>query len=396
MAIKTALMLFISATALIAAHAAPTRAEDKPFVVYVTNQADNTISVIDGKTRIVTATHALNPAPAQIGGDHGSAGHSMPDKAAPHAMPMDPIMDANMMNDYGPHHVAFSKEWCGGSVDLLRGGVSTAPCPGPRWLFTSNIVAGSVSAIDLATGKSAYVFRAGTKSHGIALTPDQREIWVANKGGTVGVIDLATRTLAAEIEVPFNSTWTLFSRDGKTAYVNGKRCAERQPGVHYTGDDCTYSVAVIDVPTRRITSVMALPKGTKAKPVAAGATQDYARENDHHIVSLVRTGATEQIRAVEIDTYAHGAIASLDGKHIFVTVPSHNHVAVVDARTGVLLKKIPVGENPHIASISPDGSEVWVVCRKADKVDIISTASLSVIASVPVGLRPHGIIIASK
>lgn len=352
--------------------------DGKNYKVYVTNQADNSLSVIDGTTRKITKLIRLNADTARRDPGHGD--HTS-----------DPVMDHQMMTDYGPHHVTVSREWCGGRHDALRGGMSNLPCgQGPRWLFTSNIVSGSVSVIDEETGNTKWVIPSGSQTHGLILTPDQRQLWVANKGRSVGVIDLTTRAVQ-QIDVPFSTTWVMFSKDQGTAYVNGKSC-EGGDGENET-KNCTYRVAEIDVAERKLGKIVEATKGGATSPAEPGAEQEFALENDHHIVSIVHGKDGDRIRLSEIDTYAHGVVKSRDGQHAYVTVPKENHVVVVDTSSGAILTKISVSDNPHIPAISPDGRYVWVVCRKANVVDIIDTVTWKKVDQVPVGKRPHGIAI---
>lgn len=384
-----ALTLGVGAGAAFAAPAVSTT-PSPDYTVYVTNQADNTISVIDSATRKVVDTFHLKAASKD---KLAAMAHDGTLHAAHVMTANDPVMDVQMMTDFGPHHVARSPEWCGGRFDAMRGGVSTKPCPGPYWLYTSNIVDGSVSFIDSETGHGVKTIDTGERTHGVTLSPDGRTVWVANKGDAVGVVDVDGKSPATLIPTPFNSNWVLFSEDGKHAYVNGKACSEFTGPNGHGGKTCTYHVGIIDVASRKLLEVLTAEKGVKNEPVPAGATQVYSLENDHHYISVVRHNGKDTVRFSEIEYYSHGAIPSPDGKQVFVTTPGENMVTVVDAQSGAIIKKIKVSENPHIPAVSPDGKYVWVVCRGANTVDIIDTRTLAVVASVPVGERPHGITI---
>jgi hypothetical protein len=60
----------------------------------------------------------------------------------------------------------------------------------------------------------------GTPSHGVALTPDGREVWVANAGGFVHVFDNTLRPPRQIVDLPMSGDvgWITFSIDGRFAY----------------------------------------------------------------------------------------------------------------------------------------------------------------------------------
>ena len=82
---------------------------------------------------------------------------------------------------------------------------------------------------DLTTGRviASVPFASGTQGHGIAWTPDEREVWV-NDGGVnaVHVFDMTamppreTRQVAVSNKSPH---WLTFSIDGRYAYVAGRK-----------------------------------------------------------------------------------------------------------------------------------------------------------------------------
>jgi DNA-binding beta-propeller fold protein YncE len=90
---------------------------------------------------------------------------------------------------------------------------------------------------DLSTGRviTRVPFASGTEGHGIAWTPDEREVWV-NDGGAnaVHVYDMTatppreTRQVAVSNRGPH---WLTFSIDGRYAYVAGRKNSEQKTDV---------------------------------------------------------------------------------------------------------------------------------------------------------------------
>jgi YVTN family beta-propeller protein len=90
-----------------------------------------------------------------------------------------------------------------------------------RWIYAANIVDGTVSRIDLAGDAPPLVWPAGTRTEGVAATPDGREGWTGSMdGGFVVGVDGATGEVVARIDgltVPYRLAVT---PDGATVVVS--------------------------------------------------------------------------------------------------------------------------------------------------------------------------------
>jgi DNA-binding beta-propeller fold protein YncE len=113
---------------------------------------------------------------------------------------------------------------CGGVLGPFsvnaRGTLMVNDVVGFHGFEVANIVAGHVIA-------SVRILGPGTAGHGIAFTPDDREVWV-NDGGAplVYVFDMtATPPRQAETVHVSNPSphWVTFSLDGRFAYVAGRK-----------------------------------------------------------------------------------------------------------------------------------------------------------------------------
>jgi YVTN family beta-propeller protein len=129
--------------------------------------------------------------------------------------------------------------------------------PEMKFIVTTNVSSGTVSLIEKITsgGNSARVdwnetvVRVSAGSEGFDVSPDGKEIWVANAGdGTVSIIDAAskqvTQTLAADVA---SANRLKFTPDGKLVLISALR-----------GSDVT----VIDSATRKVTKRIAVGHGS--------------------------------------------------------------------------------------------------------------------------------------
>jgi YVTN family beta-propeller protein len=135
--------------------------------------------------------------------------------------------------------------------------------PDMKLIITTNVSSGTVSIIEKSAGGTPgqggpmgapggdwneTVVRVGSGSEGFDVSPDGKEIWVANAGdGTVSIIDVArkqvTQTLAADVGGANRLKFTL---DGKLALISSLRSAD---------------VTVIDTATRKTVKRIAVGHG---------------------------------------------------------------------------------------------------------------------------------------
>jgi YVTN family beta-propeller protein len=92
-------------------------------------------------------------------------------------------------------------------------------------------------------------------------------------------------------------------------------------------------------------------------------------------------------------SYGIDIALSPDGSRAYVTEPSDNRLAVLDAHTGEQLATVAVGDDPSGLALSPDGTQLWVVntalsLEASGSVTVIATATDSVLGTVPVGPDP--------
>ena len=142
-----------------------------------------------------------------------------------------------------------------------------------------------------ATDWNVTVVPVGTGAEGFDLSPNGRELWVANaQAGSVSIVDVTAKKLTETLVVAFRSANRLkFTPDGKYALISD-----------LGGTD----VVVMDVATRK------------------------------------------EIRRIDVGGGAAGIQMSPDGTRAFVAVGSQNGVAIVDLKTFQVSGRISTGPGP--------------------------------------------------
>ncbi|MCC6244967.1 MAG: hypothetical protein IT353_19135 [Gemmatimonadaceae bacterium] len=163
-----------------------------------------------------------------------------------------------------------------------------------RTAYTTNLVAMSVSRLDVATRTVSAPFMVGARIEGIAVTPDGREVWVGgNDTQRVFVLDGQTGVVRDTI-VGFGFPYRIgITPDARTAVVS-------DPGAE--------KIHLIDVATRRVRKVIEVARMEGGLPSSP-----------------------------------QGVAISPDGRLAFVTLKAAAQVAVVDLASGTILKTLRVG-----------------------------------------------------
>jgi YVTN family beta-propeller protein len=109
-----------------------------------------------------------------------------------------------------------------------------------------------------------------------------------------------------------------------------------------------------------------------------------------------RVGFSTSKLYAAVDLAAPGAdwVQSRNGERIFVTMPSVNQVAAVDANTFRLIRNIDLGSKPGRIVVQPDGKYAWLELESIEGkttggVTVIETSSLAIVARIPTGKGHH-------
>ncbi len=187
--------------------------------------------------------------------------------------------------------------------------------------FVANIGSGSVSIIDVSRGVRVKNVPTGAGAEGVAVTPDETEVWVTNRSdNTISVLRIpelsVSDTLAAEA-FPIRIE---FSTDGASAFVSNAESAD---------------VAVFSVASRKL--VRRVPMRFEA-----------AEQQEGRLFSG-RFGKSP----VPIGVLPHP-----DGRHVFVANTRSDVVAVIDLQQGKIVRQLATGREPDGLGYSPLNIEV--------------------------------------
>jgi YVTN family beta-propeller protein len=173
--------------------------------IYVSNQLDNTASVIDGDTHKIVATVRVGVSPAQMA--------VSPDRRSVYIA----NTGSNTVSVLDTNHNTVAK-----TIALPRGSrpIGVAVSPSGRYLYTADGGANRVSVLDTASARVVTSVRVGSQPLGVAVAPDGKTVYSANSGsGDVSVIDARTNRVVGAIPTGRFPSGVAVTRDGASVYV---------------------------------------------------------------------------------------------------------------------------------------------------------------------------------
>lgn len=281
------------------------------------------------------------------------------------------------------------------TVLILMGIAGASP-----FAYIANLESNNVSVIDTATDTVTATVNVGNEPSGTAVSPDGTRVYVTNcMGNSVSVIDATKNKLIGTVRVGSYPLGVAFTPDGTKAYV---------------ANTASNTISVIDTATNNVTATVKVgnlpykiavsPDGKKVYAVNSGIPPDYQGN-----VSVIDTSTNNVTATVNVEKDPHGIAVSPDGTKVYV-VNSNSYpyykgtVSVIDTATNNVTDTVNVGSLPHGIAVSPNGTRAYVAIdipgRYSGKsnidatshtgaVDVIDTTKNEVIDRVSVGNYPY-------
>ena len=292
--------------------------------IYVTNQLDNTASVIDGGTHKIVATVRVGDSPAQMA--------VSPDRKS--------VYIANTGSDT-VSVLNTADNTIARTIALPRGSrpIGVALNANGRYLYTADGGSDRVSVIDTPTGRVRASVRVGAQPLSVAVATDGKTVYAANSGsGDVSVINARTNRVVRAIHTGRFPSGVAVTPDGASVYVTNELSG----------------VAVIDADNGAVEaglrepspfSVAMSPNGDRAYVTSLGPGRVTAIDTATHRVS-----STVSVGPPGTDPFTVRAT----GDALYVTNQGANTLSVIDPSTFRATATIATGSSPYgIAVVEP-------------------------------------------
>lgn len=229
-------------------------------------------------------------------------------------------------------------------------------------------------------------------------------LYVSNEDSrNLSVIDPATDSVIATIEVGMRPRGVKVSPDGRTVYValsGSPKCPPTMPDAECAkkvADRSQDGVAVVDVATRKTTKVLPAGIDPETFDVSADGQTLYVSNEDAGTLTIVDVASAKTKASVKTGREPEGVTIAPDGKTVWVTGETDHNVTVVDVSSGKSVAQIDTkGSRPRAVGFLPDGSKAYVTNEQSGTVAVIGPSAHAVRGTIALGAgaKPMGIAVA--
>ena len=236
------------------------------------------------------------------------------------------------------------------------------------------------SAIDTATDKVKHSIEVGKMPHGLALTPDGRQLLVAVFGTSkVAFVDTATNQVVGQVPVPSPHNIAI-SPDGQTAYVAAQKQGET-------------ALVILDVHKKMQVGAVPLDKAPRALTFSPDGKALYFTQAGLDAVQVLNTASHKLVGQVAVGASPHQPLVTPDGKNVLVVIQGPGELAILNPATDTIRTTVPVGQMPHWIALTPNGHTAYVTNEKDNDLSVVDLATHKVTATIPLGQAPRKIVI---
>ncbi|MDR5892292.1 PQQ-dependent catabolism-associated beta-propeller protein [Halomonas mongoliensis] len=297
--------------------------------IFVSNEKDNTISVIDGASLEVVETIPVGRRPRSMAFSSDGSELFV-------AVGDDESID---MIDLESLRVVRSQA-SGDDPEVIR------VDPNRPYIYVSNEDDNIVSVLDYEARTLVTEIPVGVEPEGLGISPDGR--WLVSTTETSNmahIIDTETMEAVHHRLVGARPRHAEFTHDGREAWVSAEIAG---------------TVSILDM--------------------------EETFDVKHTIRFEVPGVPRETVQAV-------GVVLTSDGRYAFVALGPSNRVAVVDQQTYEVLDYILVGQRVWHLALNGDESRLYTTNGVSGDVTVIEVDGLRAIRSIPVGRFPWGVIV---
>ena len=210
--------------------------------------------------------------------------------------------------------------------------------------YTTNQFGNSVSVVDAVANSLAGTIPLSSGGFNLLVSPDGSRVWATTAGGTLHVIDAATRQLVGSVSVGAAANGLAYDVRSKTLYVSSISSATIT-AIDAVGNGVKRTYPVGEMPQRLALS----PDGAEL----------YIASEAHGLqVLTLATGVVANVSVVPPG--AVGLALSPDGVHLYITNPPAGQVYVVDRATRHLVRVHGGMVRPRNVAFNAEGTTAIV------------------------------------
>ncbi len=220
-------------------------------------------------------------------------------------------------------------------------------------------------------------------------------VWVANgMEDSLSAIDLSSGSVVATVPAGANPHILAASHDGRILYVVNAGGHDRGAGAH--GESMGEQAGDMGQmgTTGQHGGDMGATTSMAEEPTAGDHGDDIGMTQgaDGNSLWALDAQTGDVLGRVPVGQGPTHPIPSPDGRRVYVTNTDESSVSVIDTTTWQVVATIPDVPEPHDAELTPDGRLLYVVTAADNTMTVFDTETLGVVKTIQVGSKPRGLV----
>jgi PQQ-dependent catabolism-associated beta-propeller protein len=238
-----------------------------------------------------------------------------------------------------------------------------------------------ILALDAHTLKAVREYPAGTDPECVAVSPDGKRLYLSNEdAGTASIVDTGSGRNVATLIVGTEPEGVTASPDGRFVYVTA---------------ETSNVISVIDAKQEKTTANILTDARPRAVIFTRDSSKAWATAELAGTVMLIDVKKNRVLKRIRLEHADKpvGLALSPDEHRLYVATGRGNAVAVIDTAAQRVLAHVRGGERIWGIAITRDGRKVYAANSLSNTISVIDTASLSVVKTIRTGDGPWGLVL---
>jgi YVTN family beta-propeller protein len=230
--------------------------------------------------------------------------------------------------------------------------------------------------VDNYENPAETLIHVGYDPENLAVTPDGRQVWVADTGpqtggpslGGISVISAATLKVTATMRLHTDPRAIAFSPSGGTAYVTTGR-----------------GLLVINTATDQIVAAIHGLGDPEGVAVSRDGSTVYVTNTVQGVVDVISAATNTVTGTIGVGQLPWQLVLSANGSTLYVADGDSDAISVISTASDTVTDTISDPGDPVSVALTPDGSQLWVGGLTSGIVTVFRTSNDSLVGSFNVG-----------
>jgi len=220
------------------------------------------------------------------------------------------------------------------------------------------------------------------------------------RGGTLSVIDGASRAVISTLPLGKRPRGMKPSPDGKLLYVALSGSPIAGPGVDESklppADKGADGIGIVDLATLKLVKVLRGVSDPEQLAVSADGKRLFVASEDTGQAIVLDAVDGKVLAKLAVGGEPEGVTLSPDGRHVYVSSEEDHHVAVIEVASNRIVATLEVGQRPRFTEFSDDGAQAFVSGENDGTITVIDARALKVLRTIKLQgalTRPVGMVV---